>query len=218
MDNLSHTDMMTGLEIAVIGMAGRFPGARNIEKFWENLKNGVESITFFSDGELEESGIDSELIRNPDYVKAKGLLEDVEYFDARFFDYTAAEASTMDPQLRIFHECSWEALEDAGYDPGRCDELIGLYAGAGFNPYWMARYLPGMNSLSRQFETSSLNAREYLTTRVSYKLNLKGPAVTILTACSTSLVAIHLACQGILSPGWRYQYFVSLLQPAPEVR
>ena len=106
-----------GLEVAVIGMAGRFPGSKDIHAFWENLKNGVESITFFSDEELEKAGIPPNLINNPNYIKASGVLENAEYFDAFFFGYIPNEAEIMNPEMRLFHECAWEALEDAGYNP-----------------------------------------------------------------------------------------------------
>ena len=128
----------TGLEVAVIGMAGRFPGARNIKRFWENLKNGVESITILTDAELEAAGVERELYTSPNYVKAKGLLDQVEYFDANFFGYNPKDAQMLDPQIRIFTECVWEVLEDAGYDPYSYQGLIGLYAGAGINYYWEA--------------------------------------------------------------------------------
>lgn len=199
MNKMPGDNYMAGLEVAVIGMAGRFPGARNIADFWDNLINGIESISFFSDEELLESGIDPGILKNPHYIKASGLLEDFDYFAASFFDYTPKEAEIMDPQIRVFHECSWEALEDAGYDPWRYPGLIGLYAGAGYNPCWTAYFLPGLNSYPEQFDVGILNAREYMNTRISYKMNLRGPSVAILTACSTSLAAIHAASQGILS-------------------
>ncbi|HLP61397.1 MAG TPA: beta-ketoacyl synthase N-terminal-like domain-containing protein, partial [Candidatus Deferrimicrobium sp.] len=123
----------TGLEIAVIGMTGRFPGSKNIHEFWDNIKNGVESIHFFTDDELKESGVSLSLLENPNYVKANGMLEDFEYFDTSFFGYTPKEAEIMDPQIRIFHECAWAALENAGIAPGTYDGLIGLYAGASPN-------------------------------------------------------------------------------------
>ncbi|MCP5048081.1 MAG: hypothetical protein GY940_12985, partial [bacterium] len=126
----------TGLEIAVIGMAGRFPGANDINMFWENLKNGVESVTFFSDEELLESGIDAETLEQPNYVKAKGFVEDIQYFDSAFFNYTPNEAAMMDPQVRLFHQCAWHALEDAGYDPQSYNGFIGLYGGYSPNLLW----------------------------------------------------------------------------------
>jgi amino acid adenylation domain-containing protein len=191
----------TGMEIAIIGISGRFPGARNIHEFWDNLKKGVESITFFTDQELEDTGIPAEEINNPDYVyvKAKGMLEDIESFDSSFFNYTPKEATIMDPQVRLFHECAWEALEDAGYDSWSYDGLIGLYAGATTNIHWMVNALVfWRNQATSTFENGLLNNSDYLSTRVSYKLNLKGPVVMTNSACSTSLAAVHLAVQALL--------------------
>jgi acyl transferase domain-containing protein/thioesterase domain-containing protein len=189
----------TGLEIAVIGMSGRFPGAKDIHTFWENIKNGVESITFFSDEELQEVGIAPEQLENPNYVKAKGYIEDLEYFDASFFKYTPNEAAVMDPQLRLFHECTWHALEDAGYDPRAYDGLIGLYAGYTPNILWKVGHLyQSGGSGSEVLELKNLNS-DYFTALICYKLNLKGPGITVNTACSTSLAAIHLACRALLT-------------------
>ena len=190
----------TGLEVAVIGMAGRFPGAANIREFWENLKNGVESITFFSRAELEEDGVEPSLSGDPDYVNANFILEGVEFFDSDLFEYTPVEADIMDPQQRIFHECVWTALEHAGYNPGTYDGLIGLYAGAGFNFPWEARVqLSGKADALGNYAAFQLTNKDFLCLRVSYNLNLKGPAVIVQTACSTSLVAVHMACQALLS-------------------
>jgi 3-oxoacyl-(acyl-carrier-protein) synthase/acyl carrier protein len=192
--------METGLEIAVIGMAGRFPGATDIHKFWDNLKNKVESIAFFSDDDLLEAGVDPLLLENPHYVKAGGIMEDIEYFDATFFGYTPREAEIMEPQVRIFHECTWTALEDAGYDPLSYKGLIGLYAGATPDLGWQARaLLSGKSHSLGDFAVSQLTQKEFLTLRVSYKLNLNGPSLFIYTACSTSLVAIHLGYQALLN-------------------
>ncbi|MCP5102653.1 MAG: acyltransferase domain-containing protein [bacterium] len=188
----------TGLEIAVIGMAGRFPGAGSVSEFWENIKNGVESITFFSDEQLKETGVDPPLLENPDFVRAKGVLEGIEFFEPLFFNFTPNEAEIMDPQLRVFLECSWEALENAGYDPGRYDGAIGLYSGNAPNHYWVTKTM--FNSkyyLFGQFKADLLNTQ--FSTWVSYHLNLKGPSLTIRTACSTSLVTIHTACLALLS-------------------
>jgi acyl transferase domain-containing protein len=190
----------TGLEIAVIGMSGRFPGAKNIEEFWNNLKNGVECISFFSTAELKESGVTQEELENPNYVKAHGILEEVNDFDAFFFGYTPDEARVMDPQARVFHECIWEALESAGYAPGSYGGLIGLYAGAAPHFRWEALiYLSGKNREIGPFTALNLMNKDFMTTRISYNLNLRGPSFSVQTACSTSLVAIHLACQGLLS-------------------
>ncbi|UCH98229.1 MAG: amino acid adenylation domain-containing protein [Candidatus Aminicenantes bacterium] len=189
-----------GLEIAVIGMDGRFPGAKNIEEFWENLKNGIETIAFFSDEELEEAGISLELLQNPGYVKAQPCVEDIEYFDASFFDYTPKEAEIMDPQMRIFHECAYHALEDAGYDPYSHQTIIGLYAGASVSFHWQTiAFLTSDRSAAGLFEARQLFDKEYLCSRVSHKLDLRGPVFSLQTACSTSLVAIHLACQGLIN-------------------
>ncbi|MCP5102056.1 MAG: polyketide synthase, partial [bacterium] len=198
---MSREHNETGLEIAVIGMAGRFPGAGDIGLFWENLKHGVESLCFFADKEFEEEGIDAGLLEDPGYVKSGGgILEDKEYFDAPFFGYSAMEAELMDPQVRVFHECAWHALENAAYDPFSYSGLIGLYAGASFNFYWEAlTWLYGKMEILGDFASSLLIDRDYLCTRVSYNLDLKGPGVIVKTACSTSLTAVHMACQGILN-------------------
>ena len=190
----------TGLEIAVIGMAGRFPGAKNLNDFWDNLHKGVETISFFTDEELVASGIDPDVLSKPNYVKAYGILKDIELFDASFFDFDSKEAEITDPQHRFFLECAWEALEDAGYDSLSYKGSIGVYAGTGFNRYLFNLYSNQniINSLSN-LEISTRNDTDFLSTRVSYKLNLEGPSYTVQTACSTSLVAVHLGCQSLLS-------------------
>ncbi|MCP4147168.1 MAG: SDR family oxidoreductase [bacterium] len=188
----------TGLEIAVIGLAGRFPGAQNIKEFWHNLKNGIESVTFFSHAELEEAGIPTEYLEDPSYVKAGGLLEGIENFDADFFGYSHREAEIMEPQLRIFHESAWTALEDAGYEPATYSGLIGLFAGTTPNPLWTWRNYKREQSGSTAFE-SYIFSSNFFTTRIAYKLNLKGPALTVQTACSTSLVAVHAASRALLT-------------------
>lgn len=195
-----ENSQFTGLEIAIIGMSGRFPGAANLEQFWHNLKHGVESITFFTDKQLEAAGVSRDMLQNPDYVKAKGLLQDYDCFDASFFDYVPADAELLDPQIRLFHECAWEALEEGGYALPDSDLSVGVYAGASSNLLWEATAsLTELAPESKQFADSQLTDKDFLSTRVSYALNLKGPSVSIYTACSTSLVAIHMACQGLLS-------------------
>lgn len=190
----------TGWEIAVIGLSCRFPGAKHINEFWENLKNGVESISFYSEQELIDSGVDPGLIKNPNYIKAYGFLSDTEYFDSHFFDYTPKEAESMDPQMRIFHECAWQALEDAGYNTEAYRGMIGLYAGASPNWHWEALSMfSGKMDEMGYFAASQLYDKDYLGLRISFKLNLRGPSFTMYTACSTSLVAIHLACQALLN-------------------
>jgi len=192
-------DNPTGIEIAVIGMTGRFPGAKNVSEFWENLKNGVESISFLSDEEIAGSEEALRMKANPNYVNSKGgVLEDIEYFDAYFFGYTPLEAEIMDPQIRIFLECTWEVLENSGYTPGYYDGLIGLYAGIANHFSWEAlAMISGKGAEIGEFAASLLTDRDYLATTVSYKFGLKGPAVLVQTACSTGLVAIHMACQAL---------------------
>ncbi|WP_223068395.1 type I polyketide synthase [Paenibacillus caui] len=202
-DTLYHADNetdRTGFEIAVIGMAARFPGADNVTIYWENLKNGVESITHFTDEELEQAGVDPDLIRSPRYVKAKGFLEKTEWFDASFFGYTPREAELMEPQIRLYHEVAYEALENAGYASELYNGLIGNYAGAAVNHFW--HRLPVLSDDAQANHTAwLLNDKDFLATRVSFNLNLTGPSYTVDTACSTSLVLIDLACKGLLTGG-----------------
>ncbi len=181
--------------IAVIGMDCRFPGADCPDEFWLNLISGVENITFFTDEELEEAGVPRNIYTQNNYVKAKGYIEDAEYFDADFFGYSYKEANRMDPQHRIFHQCVWRVLENAGYNPYDYEGRIGLFAGSSSNLQWMSRFL--QNDSMDYFEMMTLNDRDFLTTRISYKLNLKGPSFNVQTACSTSLVAIHQAIESI---------------------
>lgn len=190
---------MSGSEIAIIGITCRFPGARNLDQFWKNLCDGVESITFLSDDEIEPSIVDPASPRDPNYVKAASILEDVDLFDAAFFGYTPMEAEVMDPQHRVFLECAWEALDDAGYDPETYEGAIGVFAGARTNAYLFNLFSNSSKVRSLgAFEIGLGNDLAFLPTRVSYKLNLRGPSYAVHTACSTSLVAVHLACQSLL--------------------
>ncbi|CAG0936135.1 phthiocerol/phenolphthiocerol synthesis type-I polyketide synthase E [Thermoflexales bacterium] len=191
----------TGLEIAVIGMAGRFPGAGNIQDFWRNLRDGVESISFFSDQELSAQGVDSALLQDVHYIKARGILDDIDHFDAPLFGFSPREAEIMDPQHRLFLQCAWEALEHAGYDPETYAGLIGVYAGVSASTYLLNNLAVNHELMQAVggYQVMIGNDKDYLTTRASYKLNLEGPSLTLQTACSTSLVATHLACQGLLS-------------------
>ncbi|MDQ1353575.1 MAG: hypothetical protein QG657_3881 [Acidobacteriota bacterium] len=191
----------TGLEIAVIGMSGRFPQAPSIQQFWDNLKNGVESIIFLTDDQVKELGGEDQLLENPNFVKTKGgFLENREYFDASFFGYTPKEAEIMDPQFRILHECAWEALEDAGYNPYTYEGAIGIYVGASSHFYWQAlAVVTGKVYEIGEFAARQLTDRDFLSTRIAYKLNLKGPAVLVQTACSTSLTVIHMACRALIT-------------------
>ncbi|WP_392535260.1 SDR family NAD(P)-dependent oxidoreductase [Nostoc sp. C117] len=190
-------------EIAIIGISCRLPQAKNIDEFWHNLREGVECISFFNSQELVSSGVDPELLNNTNYVRANSVLSDIDMFDAFFFDISAREAETIDPQHRLFLEQAWEAIENAGYDPQTYKGSIGVYAGSGINTYLL-------NNLYKKFDTSKPiddykyrlligNDKDFLSTRVSYQLNLKGPSINVQTACSTSLVAVHLASQSLLN-------------------
>jgi acyl transferase domain-containing protein len=197
---MAEQDATSPTDIAIIGMSGRFPGARNVAEFWRNLRDGVESISFFSDEELTAAGVEAAVLRNPEYVRAGGVLEDVELFDAAFFGFNPKEADTLDPQQRLFLESAWEALEDAGYDPESYEGLIGVYAGSAGSSYLANLYShPELIGTLGDFQIGLGNDKDNLPTSVSYKLNLKGPSMAIQTACSTSLVAIAVACQNLLS-------------------
>lgn len=188
-------------DIAIIGMAGRFPGAASIDEFWRNLADGVEAVADFSDAEVLAAGVDPALAADPHYVKRGGVLEGAELFDARFFGIYPREAEVMDPQHRVFLEVAWEALEHAGYDPGAYPGMIGLYAGSGMNTYLLFNLSRNqeIREAVQGYQLTIANDKDYLPTRVSYKLNLRGPSINIQTACSTSLVATHLACQALLN-------------------
>src|SRR5579885_2469998 len=186
-------------DIAIIGMSGRFPGAANLEQFWYNLRDGIESIRFFSDEELLAAGVDPELLRDPNYVKARPVLDDIEHFDAAFFGYSPREAALTDPQHRLFLECCWQALEQAAYDPYTYDGLIGVFGGTNISTYLLSLASdPDMLQSIDDYQLVIGNDKDSLTTSVSYKFNLKGPSFAVQTFCSTSLVAVHLACQSLL--------------------
>ncbi len=188
-------------QVAIIGMAGRFPHAADVETFWGNLAAGQESISFFSAEELLAAGVSPALLAQPGYVRAKGVLEGADTFDAGFFGLSPREAELMDPQHRVFLECAWEALESAGYDPRAFPGRIGVFAGASLNTYLLFNLLANRGTVEAlgMYQTQLANDKDFLSTRVSYKLGLKGPSLTVQTACSTSLVAVHLACQSLLS-------------------
>jgi len=188
--------------IAIVGMAGRFPGARNIRDFWHNLRDGVESIRACSDAELLAAGVSPKELASPDYIKRASVLDDVPLFDAGFFGFSPRDAAIMDPQHRHFLECAWEALEDAGHPPSGFNGSIGVFAGSGMNTYLIHNLLANRKLL----ETAGLfqlkqtgNDKDVLATRVSYQFDLRGPSLNVQTACSTSLVAVHLACQMLLN-------------------
>lgn len=188
--------------VAIVGMACRFAGARSIDDYWANLCGGVQSVIRYSDEELIAAGVDPTLLSDPRYVKAGAPLADMECFDAALFGLGPRDAALMDPQHRHFLECAWEALENAGHSPERFAGAIGVFAGSGHNGYMTANLL-GDPALRREVGPFQLqhagNDKDFLTTRVSYLLNLRGPSINIQTACSTSLVATHMAIQSLLS-------------------
>ncbi|MBW4611013.1 MAG: SDR family oxidoreductase [Hassallia sp. WJT32-NPBG1] len=199
---MSHLEMQDSLEgIAIIGMSGRFPKAKNIDEFWQNIQGGVEAISFFSETELESLGIDRTVLKNPNFVKAGGVLEEIEQFDASFFGFSPREAEIMDPQYRLFLEQVWEALESAGYNSQTYAGAIGIYGGMSMSQYLLNNLLPNRDLLNTvsPLQLRILNDKDFLTSLIAYKLNLKGPSITVQTACSTSLVAVHLACQSLLN-------------------
>jgi acyl transferase domain-containing protein len=189
---------MTG--VAVIGMAGAFPGAATVREFWKNLVEGRESIRFASAEELEAAGVDPALAAHPDYVPAISQPKDPEYFDATFFGFNAREAEIIDPQQRVFLECAWSALEDAACVPAAFAGAIGLFAGAGMNTYAAInlRSHPQLLASVGGYQLMIGNDKDFLCSRVAYKLNLRGPAVGVQTACSTSLVAVQMAFESLL--------------------
>ncbi len=187
--------------IAVIGMAGQFPGAKNIDSFWENLRNGIESIFTLNNDDLIAVGIAPEVFQDTNYIKAKGILENIELFDASFFGFNPKEAEITDPQHRIFLECAWEALENAGYNSEIYPGKIGVYAGLSQSTYLLNNLITNRELIDSvgTYQIWLGNDRDFLATLVSYKLNLTGPSVVVQTACSTSLVAIHYACQSLIA-------------------
>jgi len=187
-------------EIAIIGLAGRFPDADDLQTYWRNLREGRESIRFFSDQELLTAGVEPELISQPNYVRANGCLSDIASFDAAFFGFTPAEAEVMDPQHRLFLESAWHTLEHAGYGVTQNGTRIGVFAGCSHNGYLIHNLLPHLYLTEQPgiYQVILGNDKDFLPTRTSYALDLKGPSVNVQTACSTSLVAVHLACKSLL--------------------
>ena len=167
-------------DIAIIGMAGRFPGASDLEKFWRNLQGGVESISHFTVEELLDSGFPLEVIRHPDFVSAKAVLDDADMFDAAFFGISPREAELMDPQHRLLMECAWQALEDAGYDSERSAGRISVFTSTGLNTYLPFNICshPGLAHRIGGFHLSICNDKDFVATRIAYAMNLKGRAST----------------------------------------
>ncbi len=196
---MADTNTESVLEgIAVIGVSGRFPGAKNTAEFWDRLKNGQECITYFSKEEARACGIDEESINDPNYVFAGGILEDIELFDADFFSLNPREAENLDPQQRLFLECCYEALEDAGHSCNDYNYPIGVYAGSNMS-YYFLYHLFNKLGVKDDLAIAVGNDKDYLATRASYEFNLKGPSINIQTACSTSMTAIAMAYEGLLN-------------------
>jgi len=191
----------SGTEIAIIGMVGRFPGAPDLEAFWRNLRDGVESIDHFTEEELLSHGIEEAAVVHPRYVKARGVVDGAELFDADFFGYSPREAEIMDPQHRLFLEGAWEAMETAGYASEEEAGPVGVFGSVGMSSYMLNNLMsrPELLRTVGGFRAGIGGDKDYLATRVSYKLDLTGPSLTVQTACSSSLVAIHMACQSLLN-------------------
>nr|MCH9696526.1 polyketide synthase [Gammaproteobacteria bacterium] len=189
--------------IAIVSMACRFPKADDIDALWQLLIRGDEGIRFFTDQELIEAGVESSQLSHPDYVKAKGMIEDIENFDAHLFSYTPHEAELMDPQQRVLLECAWQLLESAALDPDRYQGEIATYVGVGMNIYLLNNLLAdfSLKESSDFYQMLIGSDKDFAATRLAYKLNLTGPAIAVNSACSTSLVAVHYACQSL----WDYQ-------------
>ena len=200
MDSMNITDEA----IAVIGMSCRFPGAPDLDGYWRNLCEGKVSVTFLDRKDLAAAGVDHGLLRDPNYVPATYSLGDIDKFDAAFFGYAGSEAEKIDPQQRTFLECAWESLEDAGYTPlpggGLEGKSVGVFAGSRISAYLehACRGLKAGNG-AEAFQCLVGNDKDYLCSRVSYKLNLNGPSLCVQTACSSSLSAVHVACENLRS-------------------
>ncbi len=185
-------------DVAVIGMAGRFPGANTIDELWDILKNGKETVSFFTEEELSPY-IPDEIKNDPDYVRARGVIDGAGEFDAAFFGINTKQAELMDPQQRIFLQTAWEVLESSGYVPAKFNGTIGVFAGSGNNTYYQNNVISNKELVDRigSFQVMTLNEKDYVATRTAYELNLKGPAVSVYSACSTSLLAIAQAVESI---------------------
>ncbi len=195
-----HDYTSTENRVAIIGMACRLPGAANVGEFWANLQRGAESLTTFKDDELLASGVAPALVRSPNYVKSRGIIGGADEFDASFFGFTPRDAELIDPQHRVFLECAWHALEDGGYVPGQTEARIAVFGGVGTN--WHlgdASRHPDVKKFASAASVVVSNDKDYLTTRVSYKLDLTGPSVNVQSACSTSLVATSLGVNSLLA-------------------
>ncbi|MEV5323909.1 beta-ketoacyl synthase N-terminal-like domain-containing protein [Nonomuraea sp. NPDC052634] len=185
--------------VAIVGMSGRFPGAGDVAEFWRNLREGVCSITDFSEDELLAAGVDPAELRGPGYVAAKGFLADADRFEHPLFGFNATEAAALDPQHRQLLETAWSALEDAGYDPRRPPARTGVYVGGGPSEHSVAAQVDGtLRSRLGPMHVRVFTDREFLAGWLSYRLGLTGPSLTVQTGCSTSLATVHVAVQALL--------------------
>lgn len=206
-DSESYSKTLPASAIAVVGMAGRFPGANDVSAFWDNLRRGEESIATFSEHELRAAGLGDDVLTNPAYVRRAPIIDGVDEFDADYFGFSPQSARTLDPQHRLFLQCAWHAFEDAGCDPARFDGSIGVYGTCSPSGYLLHNLsshhgqdaFMGTGLNFEQFNLFLHNDKDFLATRVSHQFNLRGPSITVQTACSSSLVAVHLACQSLLS-------------------
>ncbi|MFI0908756.1 type I polyketide synthase [Streptomyces sioyaensis] len=198
---MNDTATGLGLGLALVGMAGRFPGSPDIDALWRGLCAGTEGIRTLTEDELRAAGVEEEHLARPDYVRKGAVIEGEDLFDAEYFGYGAGEARIIDPQQRLFLECAAAAVQHAGYDTTRYGGRIGVFGSASANTYLLNNVWPNAE-LQRTFGRFTLllgGEKDYLATRVAYKLHLTGPAVTVQTACSSSLVAVHLAAQSLVA-------------------
>ncbi|MEP6299039.1 MAG: polyketide synthase, partial [Ilumatobacter sp.] len=196
---MSETDESA---VAIVGMSGRFPGAPDVNRLWERVVAGDDCLVDLNPALLIQAGLPASIVNQPNYVPRAGILEGVDRFDAEFFGIGARDASIMDPQHRHFLECSWEALESGGHVPETFDGAIGVFAGCGMDTYLINNLVTNQKLVDQVgwfLLRHTSNDKDFLPTFTSYKLDLRGPSVSVQTACSTSLVAIHLAAQSLLS-------------------
>ena len=187
--------------IAIVGLAGRFPGAADVPAYWRNLCEGRDCISRFSDEELRQAGLTDAELADPALVHAGGTIEDYDKFDAEFFGFTPRVAEVLDPQHRLFLECAWEALESAAVEPAKFGGSIGVFAGTGLSTYLLYNLATNPKLLENVglYQVCIANDKDALTQQLAYKLDLRGPAITVQTACSTGLVAVQQACLNLLN-------------------
>ncbi|WP_136520703.1 beta-ketoacyl synthase N-terminal-like domain-containing protein [Cellulomonas telluris] len=201
-EGAGHDEAFDDGDVAIVAMRCRFPGADDVEELWEVLREGRETISHFTPEEMIAAGVPAERVADPSYVRAKGVIDEVELFDHEFFGFTPLEAEVTDPQQRLFLEFLWKALEEAGYDTDQYDGRVGLFAGQAFNTYLLNNLRHARETHVKQFHGIDLlvmTDKDFLTTLAAHHLGLRGPVMTVQTACSTSVVAVHQACQALLN-------------------